>query len=318
MYDTTKPYIPEIERIIKTTWDTKYLRVEERGIHERGVHRKPSICGPDFYHVDGIGTKGEDHWRERTFQAAVLDALAMNLNDFCLARAIPIAICDHIFLPKDDNEAILQIVSFLATECRMRHIAITAGETAICDTMKGMEISITMSGFKRNLRPNQFCDGDILIGIGSSGPHSNGFTKIHEVFGDQRPSTITTSTLIYFDVIDGIDRIFEIHGMAHITGGGFTKIKRFLGDHDAHIGRDHDLQPHPIFGDLLNKGIPEKDMYSIFNCGIGFIIGVDKDAVRGCLSMLMSQFKAVVIGNVIPGTGRVCIQSKFSDQTYIY
>jgi len=315
MYDTAKPYIPEIERIMRTTWDTKYLRVDARGIN-----RKAIICGPDFYHVDGIGTKGEDHWRERTFQAAVQDALAMNLNDFCLARAIPIAICDHIFLPRDDNKAILQIMSFLAAECRMRDIAITAGETAIHHNLRGLEISITMLGFRRNLAPNQFCDGDILIGIESSGAHSNGFTKIHEVFGDKMPPTsmFITPTMIYFDVIDGIDRVFGIHGMTHITGGGFTKIKRFLGDHDAHIDRSNNLEPHLIFWDLLEKGVPEKDMYSIFNCGIGFVIGVDINIVSACLSILTSQFKAAVIGNVTQGTGKVHIQSKFSNQTYIY
>lgn len=318
MYDTTKPYISEIERIIRTTWDTKYLRVDERGIHKK----KPFDYTAMFFdHVDGIGTKGMDHWRKRTFDAAVTDVLAMNLNDFCLARAIPTSLCDHIFLPTDDREAIVQIVSHLAAECNMRHIAITAGETAIHDNMNGMEISMMMSGFKRSVEPNQYRQGDILIGIGSSGAHASGFTRIHSVYDDWEllPESITTPTLIYIDVVDSIDRVFGIHGMTHITGGAFTKIKRFLGTCDAHIGRSHNLEPHSIFWDLLEKGIPEKEMYQTFNCGIGFVIGVPVVKKSVCLSTLKeAKFNADIIGNVTSGSGNVHIQSKFSDQEYIY
>lgn len=310
MYDTTKPYIERIEAIIRSTWDTKYLRVDATGI------QKKEFWQVDFHHTDGIGTKGADHWRDRTFHAAVQDALAMNLNDFCLARAIPTAICDHIFLPKDDHEAILEIISFLAAECRMRDIAITAGETAIHDNLNGLEISITMSGFKRSLKSNQFREGDILIGIASSGPHASGFTKIHELFNDAMPRVLTTPTLVYFDHINEIDHGIGIHGMTHITGGGFTKIKRFLGACDAHIGRHHHLGPHVIFWDLLAKGVLEKELYQTFNCGIGFIIGVDRSVVDACVSLLRPQFNVAVIGNVTSGTGNVHIASKFSRRTY--
>ncbi len=314
MYETTKPYIEKIEAIIRSTWDTKYLHVDVNGIYKKDRIYRYII---DFHHTDGIGTKGVDHWRERTFHAAVQDALAMNLNDFCLARAIPTAICDHILIPEDDHEAIVQIVSFLAAECRMRDIAITAGETAIHSNLKGLEISITMSGFKRNLEPNQFHEGDILIGIESSGPHANGFTKIHELFGDAMPRVLTAPTLVYFDYINKIDRVYGIHGMTHITGGGFTKIKRFLGSYDAHIGRQHHLQPHAVFWDLLAKGVPEKELYRTFNCGIGFIIGVDYHVADACVSILKTQFNAAVIGNVISGTGKVHIASMFSGKAYI-
>ena len=109
MYDTTKPYIPEIERLIWTTWNTKYLRVDKYG-----VRKKPGAPqGPEWRHTDGIGLKGEDHWRMRTFGFAVQDALAMNLNDCVRDRAIAFEICDHIFLPVDDHEAMISVVSHL-------------------------------------------------------------------------------------------------------------------------------------------------------------------------------------------------------------
>ncbi len=310
MYDTTKPYISEIERLIQTTWQTKYVSA-----HERGVFQKYNpATGVLFRHTDGIGTKGRDHWREQTLAFAVTDALAANFNDFAVARAIPMEVCDHIFLPVDDHPAILEIVSQLAAQCSKWDIAITAGEMAIHEDFEGLEISITMLGAKRSFAANQFRDGDVLIGIESSGPHANGFTLIHNVYGDKDfPSDITTPTFIYLKHIEEIDNACDIHGMVNITGGAFTKIKKYLGQHDAYIHRWHSLEPHDIFWDLVRRGVPERIMYKTFNCGIGFIIGVSPDMTKACFSILKPDFNANIIGKVKAGLGRVHIQSMFSD-----
>lgn len=316
MYDTTKPYVSEIERLIRTTWNTKYIRVNKYGVRKK--HGAPK--GPEWRHTDGIGTKGEDHWIERTFKEAVQDALAMNLNDFARDRCIPFEICDHIFLPTDDHFAMISIVSHMADQCRMHHLAITGGEPAIHEGSKGLEISITMLGVRRSLRPNQYHNGDILIGIGSSGAHSNGFTKIHSVYDAQKSlsDSITTPTLIYYDVIDGIDRTLGIHGMTHITGGAFTKMKKYLGAHNAYIHRSHNLVPHAIFSDLVARGISDEEMYRTFNCGIGFVISVDARVVNACLKIIRQQFSAAVIGEVQSGSGSVHIESMFSKREFIY
>lgn len=317
MYDPTKPYIPEIKRLIQTTWNTKYLKVDNRG-----VLRKYSAHNVEWRHTDGIGTKGQDHWRKRTFAAAVEDALANSFNDCARDRAIPLEICNHIFLPTDDHRAIIEIVSHLAEQCRAHDIAITGGEIAIHEGSKGLEISITMLGIKRSLEANQYRDGDVLIGIGSSGAHSNGFTKIHSVYDDWEslPDNITTPTLMYYDVVDGIDRMrmISIHGMTNITGGAFTKMKEQLGAHNAYIHRRHALTPHPIFGEMLARGVREEDMYRIFNCGIGFVIGVEARFVDACLFIIRQQFRAAVIGDVKVGTGDVHIQSMFSLEEFTY
>lgn len=317
MYDTTKPYNAEIKRLIQTTWDTKYVRVDKSGVWRKFGAPK----GAEWRHTDGIGTKGEDHWRMRTFAEAVQDALAMNFNDFARDRAIPFEVCDHIFLPVDDYSAITTIVSHMADQCRMHHLAIADGETAIHEGSRGLEISITMLGVRRSGEPNEFRENDVLIGIGSSGPHSNGFTKIHHVFDEWEPlpDDITRPTLIYYDVIDSIDRMFGIHGMTHITGGAFTKMKKYLGMNDAVIHKFHGLEPHPIFWELVKRGVKEEEMYRTFNCGIGFVIGVDERTITSCLSVLkQAQFNAAVIGRVQPGHGRVHIQSMFSDREYMY
>ena len=312
MYDTTKPYLQEIERMVRRTWDTPYIYADDSGVQQKAP------VEIEFRHTDGIGTKGVHHWKQRTFKASARDALAMNLNDFALARATPFEICDHIFLPRDDNEAVLAIVSYLVADCIEYDIAITAGETAIHDNLNGLEISITMLGAKRSLAPNQFEDGDLLIGIRSSGLHSNGFTKIHEVFGDEQRPEFTVPTLVYLGQISLIEQSCEIHGMTHITGGAFTKIKRFLGALDAYIFRNHHIDPHPIFWELVRKGVSEEEMYRTFNCGIGFIIGVDSSAVNTCLSILRKEFCADVIGMIKKGTGNVHIQSAFSSREFVF
>ncbi|MDP3779341.1 MAG: AIR synthase-related protein [bacterium] len=316
MYDTTKPYNEEIKRLIRTTWNTRYVRVDKYGTRRK--HGAPK--GPAWRHVDGIGTKGEDHWRERTFCAAVQDVLAMNLNDFARDRCIPFEVCDHIFLPTDDHGVMIDLVSHMADQCVVHNLAITGGEPAIHEGSKGLEISMTMLGVRRSFKPNAFRDGDILIGIGSSGVHSNGFTRIHHVFDDWEtlPDDITTPTIIYYNVIDKIDRTFGIHGMTHITGGAFTKMKEYLGAHDAYIHRSHTLSPQQIFVNLRGRGILDEEMYKTFNCGIGFVIGVHACKVNTCLKIIRREFNADVIGNVRAGNGNVHIESMFSDQKIIF
>lgn len=316
LYDTTKPYIPEIKRLIQTTWNTKYVQV-----NQYGVRKKPGAPqGIEWRHTDGIGTKGEDHWRQRTYAAAVQDVLAMNLNDFARDRCIPFEVCDHIFLPSDDHGAMISIVSHLAEQCRSHHLAITGGEPAIHKGSQGLEISMTMLGVRRSFASNEFREGDVLIGIGSSGAHSNGFTKIHQIFDNRELLTddITIPTLIYYASIEEIDRIFGIHGMTHVTGGAYTKMKESLGAHDAIIHRSHDLKPHPIFWELVRRGVTDEEMYRTFNCGIGFIIGINERIADICMRIIREEFNAAIIGHVVPGQGNVHIQSMFSDKELIY
>lgn len=176
MYDPVKPYKGDLVKLITSTWKTPHGAMRD-GLFER------NFLHPEYHHIDGMGTKGVYHWKERTFHNAVLDALAMNLNDLAVARAIPYALIDHLIVPDEGQDAALEIIGFLADECRLRHIAITGGETAHHNNIEGLEISITMLGFVENPRPNLLRIGDVLIGIASSGLHSNGFTKVREVFG---------------------------------------------------------------------------------------------------------------------------------------
>ena len=310
MYNPTKPYKKEILKLIQKTWDSPYVSVKN------GIVKK-KFSFPEYCHTDGIGTKGIYHWQKRTFINAVIDALAMNLNGLLFMNAQPYAILNHLLLPNEDKEAILEIISHLSQECKKRKIAILGGETAIHNDMKGMELSITMLGFIKKPKENKFKIGDILIGIESNGLHSNGFTKVRENFSKHFKSEFIAPTLIYFDTISSLTQKFDIHGMIHITGGAFTKLKDLLNRTDAKIRRNHKLKPQKIFKELHQKGVSDKEMYKTFNCGIGFILSVRPKDVNKILHQI-KNFKADKIGKIIPGDGKVKIESSFSDKVIIF
>lgn len=310
MYDPTKPYKKEILKLIQKTWETPFVSVKNQ------IMRK-KFSFPEYCHTDGIGTKGIYHWQKRTFKNAVLDALAMNLNDLLMVNAQPYAILNHLFLPKDDKKAILEIIGHLSKECQKRKIAILGGETAVHNDMEGMELSITMLGFVKKPRINKFKIGDVLIGIASNGLHSNGFTKIREIFGNKIKPEFLTPTFIYFDKIFPLIEKFDIHGICHITGGAFTKLKDLLNKGDVMITRGHKLKPQKIFKELYKRGVPDDRMYKIFNCGIGIILSTDPKSANKILKEI-KKFKTDIIGKVVSGNGKVKIESNFSQKTIIY
>jgi len=314
MYDPTKPYKHRILELIRSTWNTPYLSVTE-GVYPAFTKH---ITHPEIDHTDEIGTKGLYHWQQRTFRSAVIDALAMNLNDLLLARARPYKLQNNIFLPRDDHEAILEIIEALADECKKRDIAITGGETSIHDTLEGLEISITISGFIEHPAPNRFKIGDLLIGLPSSGLHSNGFTKVREIFGPLRRSSSEASpkhrpefvepTTIYWDRVYPALKHYDIHGMMHITGGAYTKLKDILpADADVIVHADHTLAPHSIFRELYARDISDIDMYRTFNCGIGFILSAAPEETK----QLAEELGGDIIGEIVSGNGNVKITSAF-------
>jgi len=305
MYNPTKPYKYRILLLIESTWSSPYVKVK-KGLYPV-FERKISF--PEVQHTDGIGTKGFYHWRKKSFRNAVLDALAMNLNDLAMVGATPYALQNHIVLPKDDHKAILAIVRELAKECRKRKIVMTGGETSIHSDMPGMDISITVSGFVKNFPKNQCRVGDILIGIKSNGLHSNGITRVREIFGNQNREEFTAPTRIYLDEILSVMVRHKINGMMHITGGAFTKLKDILNKTDATINQPRKLQPQNIFREIYDSGVSDEKMYSTFNCGVGFVLSVPRSEAGKILSEIPNS---AVLGEVVRGVGKIKILSSFS------
>lgn len=306
MYDSKKPYKKQILELIEQTWVTPYVSVE------RGIYPvfKRKFSYPEVDHTDGIGTKGYYHWLKKTFGNAVLDALAMNLNDLALVRAVPYKLSNHITVPVED-ECVFQIIQVMVEECQRRRIAIVGGENSFHDTSEGLDISMTVSGFIKSSKENKFKVGDALIGFASSGLHSNGFTKVRGVFGDEYRPEFVEPTTIYLDQILDLDKRFDIHGMMHMTGGAFTKLKDLLDSADAIVTDRHKLEPQKIFRDIYDRGVSDKEMYKTFNCGIGFVLSASTENAK---KILAETDNADIIGEVIAGTGKVKIESMFSSR----
>lgn len=303
-YNPEKPYKNKVLNLIKETWDTPCLLLKE------GTYAffKKNFDYFEVDHTDGIGTKGIYHWEARSFKNAVVDALAMNLNDLAIVRVTPYKLQCHLILPKDDKEAILETMQHLVRECKKYDIAITGGETSIQNNMQGMDISLTVSGFIKKLKKNQFVKGDLLIGLKSNGLHSNGFTLARKILGEKFLSEFIKPTKIYLDIILNLNEKYDIHGLMHITGGAYTKLKSLLQRTNAIIDYNN-VMPQPIFQELYKRGVNDKDMYKTFNCGIGFILSVSQEDSLKITSKIKDAF---IIGEIVSGNGTVKINSIFS------
>ncbi len=314
MYDPTKPSNKIIGDHIRRTWDNKWLNVGE-GAYPMFKH-KVALGSWEIDHTDGIGTKGVLHWHHKTYRNAVIDAMAMNLNDLLMARATPFKMQNHITLPYEDLDVIDTIMSAMADECIARKICITGGETSIHDDMDGMDISITMSGLVHQRFPNYFNKDATLIGLASSGLHSNGFTHVRNAFlcdTLQFTPAMLTPTRIY----SLPDWPFSILGIQHITGGAFTKIRsKMAKDVDVFIHRNHDLKPQDEFFALYKTFNKDADagMYKTFNCGIGMVLAVHTPDV----SKILAKVGGEVIGETRPGNGKIVIESMFSKETVVF
>jgi len=307
MYDPTKPYKDQIISLIRDTWNTPYAKVI-KGAYPlvQTTHDQPY----EFDHTDGIGTKGLAHWLRRTFAHAVQDALAMNLNDMMVMGAIPYKLQNHLTLPEDDHEAICEIIAALSKQCKEMGICITGGETSIQNTLRGMDLSISMSGFCGEVRTNHLEHNDVLIGLPSNGIHSNGFTKVRELFDDLEDDEFVEPTKIYWTPeIWKQNLLAGCNAIIHIAGGGFTRLNDLL---SSDKGVFLQFPANKVFHKIYAKGVPDEEMYRTFNCGVGMVLAIpaNKPEIR---EELFFKLGGKWIGEVKSGSGKVTIKSDFSN-----
>lgn len=305
MYDPSKPYKHDLIKLIQSTWKTKYVSVTD-GVYP--VIRK-KFSYPEVQHADGIGTKGYYHSRAKSYKNAVLDALAMNLNDLALMGAVPYALVDHIVTPDMGHESVMAVVRALALECKKRSIALVGGETSHHNNVDGIDIGLVVSGFIKTVRENELKPGLVLVGLKSNGLHANGITRVRAMFGPgEWRDEFVAPTVIYLDQVHEILKICDVQGMMHITGGAFTKLKDLLKNADASISHPPAMRPQNIFVELYERGVSSEDMYTTFNCGIGFVLGMpERDAAK-----VVKRYKnAALIGSTVTGRGQVHVASAF-------
>ncbi len=342
IYDPTKPFNDQVRRLIGKTHHGGPVSVIPHGKRFKRVN-DPRWNG--YYlqdAVDGIGTKGLLHWQLDTVEYGVQDAFAMVADDLMEGNYVPVSLQDHILIQEEDTEKIFRIVGKLADLCKEHGIAITAGETAIINTLQGFEMGITATGYCRKgeeIMPRAQ-PGDVVIGLGSSGIHSNGLSFYRRELFDKRKmaletplpwgptvgAELTRPTHVYMPALKELIREMreDIHGMVHITGGGLSKLRELAPERDVDIevGRKHNLKPHEIFRFAYELDPSSERMYTRFNNGVGYAVVVSEYATEPALRVLRKHFPAEEIGIiryiVCRGTGRVAIESQYDGSTVVY
>ncbi|NMA59614.1 MAG: phosphoribosylformylglycinamidine cyclo-ligase [Clostridiales bacterium] len=276
--------------------------------------------------TDGVGTKLKYAFVLDRHDTIGIDAVAMCVNDVVCQGAKPLIFLDYVAIPKLIPEKVALIVKGVAEGCLQAGCALIGGETA---EMPGFytDGEYDIAGFccgivkkDKVINGSNIKKGDVLIGIASSGIHSNGYSLVRklfppvkenlEVFYPELNATLAevllSPTKIYVKTILTLIEEYEIKGIAHITGGGFIEnIPRILSDGlGAKIYKDSYEVP-AIFKLMQEKAkLEDEKMYNTFNMGIGMVLAVDKKIAKNVVKRLEALGeKAVVIGEVIKGSG---------------
>ncbi|AOZ93577.1 phosphoribosylformylglycinamidine cyclo-ligase [Paenibacillus crassostreae] len=275
--------------------------------------------------TDGVGTKLKIAFAMDKHDTIGIDAVAMCVNDIIVQGAEPLFFLDYLACDKVLPEKIEAIVAGIAEGCHQSGCALIGGETA---EMPGMysEGEYDIAGFtvgivdKKNIiNGSTISPGDIVIGLASSGVHSNGFSLVRKLLleqagynlhdeitelGGKLGDTLLIPTKIYVKSLLALIEKVNVKGMAHITGGGFIEnIPRMLPD-NVNVNIDYGSWPIlPIF-ELMQKqgGISNRDMFTTFNMGIGLVLVVNQKDASEALRVLQSHGEAAfVIGHVDEG-----------------
>ena len=259
--------------------------------------------------TDGVGTKLMVAFEMDKHDTIGIDAVAMCVNDVLVQGASPIFFLDYLAVGKNHPEKIEQLVKGVADGCVLSECALIGGETAEMPDMYD-ENHYDIAGFcvgavdKKNLIDgSKVAVGDILIGLPSSGCHSNGFSLIRKILfkdhdskidnfypelGKTLGEEILTPTKIYVKAIKHLFNKVDLHGMSHVTGGGFYEnLPRMLKEGQGVEIDIKSFPKKPIFT-LLQElgGIENKEMYNVFNMGIGFVLAIHPSEVDKTQALL--------------------------------
>jgi len=274
--------------------------------------------------TDGVGTKLKIAFITHRHDTVGIDLVAMCVNDIVVQGARPLFFLDYLAMGRIDLGLVEQLVAGIAAGCKKADCSLIGGETAeMPDFYKENEYD--MAGFAVGLVDNsQIIDGstirvgDRIIGLASSGLHSNGYSLARHIIFDKlglNPDSFVSElnrtvaeeplepTNIYVEPVLHLLRKHRVHGMAHITGGGFyDNVERILPRACKALIRGDSWKVPPIFNFLREKGnVSPEEMNHVFNNGIGFIIVVGSSEVEDTLAFLRGMLAgACIIGEIVP------------------
>ena len=252
--------------------------------------------------TDGVGTKLKLAFALGRHDGVGVDLVAMSVNDVLVQGAEPLFFLDYFACGKLDKAVAIRVIRGIAEGCEQAGCALIGGETA---EMPGMypEGEYDLAGFcvgvvekDRIINGSTIKPGDALLGLASSGAHSNGYSLIRRILGEDKPNsgladTLMEPTRIYVKPVLKLMEVVPVKGLAHITGGGLVgNVPRMLPDGMRAVLRKK-MWPRPEMFNWLQKNgnVAEAEMHRVFNCGIGMVICVAREQVAAALVLLKSE-----------------------------
>ncbi|MFR9524019.1 MAG: phosphoribosylformylglycinamidine cyclo-ligase [Rikenellaceae bacterium] len=279
--------------------------------------------------TDGVGTKLKLAFQMDKHDTIGIDAVAMCVNDVLAQGAEPLYFLDYVAVGHNEPSKIEAIVAGVAEGCRQSGCALIGGETA---EMPGMytDGEYDIAGFTCGVvEKSELIDGskvkvgDVLIGVASSGVHSNGFSLVRKIVADSgsdlkkvypelgdKPlgEVLLTPTMIYIKPVLEVVKACDVHGISHITGGGFDEnIPRILKSDMGIEIKEGSWEILPIFRFLEREGgVAHREMFNIFNMGVGMVIALDQaEAAKAIEILTAAGQRASIIGCVTDKAGAV-------------
>ncbi len=283
--------------------------------------------------TDGVGTKLKYAFIADKHDTVGIDCVAMCVNDVVCQGAKPLLFLDYMAVGKLFPEQAEKIVSGVAEGCRQSECALIGGETAEMPgfysvgeyDLAGFSVGIVDK--KKAITGADIKAGDVLVGLRSSGIHSNGFSLVRKLFGEDKTALsvfepklgktlleeVLTPTRIYVKTVLELIKNHTVKGVAHITGGGFIEnIPRIF---PKGVGAEIDINSYdrlPVFDMLKEKSeLPDSKLYNTFNMGIGLVLCVPKGTERDVMQAAEALGdKAYVIGKTVAGEGVTLLGAK--------
>ena len=275
--------------------------------------------------TDGVGSKVKIASDIGKWDTVGIDCIAMNVNDAICVGAEPVAFVDYLAIDDPKEEITKEIGKGLAKGAELSNISIIGGETAsLPEIVKGFDLAGTCLAYVKKdeiITGEKIVPGDVILGLSSTGLHSNGYTLARKViqengltYHDKFPDglypnkkigeVLLVPTQIYVKETIELFKKVNVHGLAHITGGGLRNLPRI--NSTVRFRINNSFEPQPIFKFLQKYGnIENKEMYQTFNMGMGLIIVVPKEDVEKSMKILksMSESTVKVVGVIEKGSG---------------
>ena len=278
--------------------------------------------------TDGVGTKIRIAQLLEKHDTIGVDCVAMCANDIICCGARPLFFLDYIAIGKNDPHKVADIVAGVAEGCVQSGCALIGGETAEHPGVMAAD-DYDLAGFcvgvvdrKDIIVPEQIREGDVLLALPSSGLHSNGFSLVRKVFdienadlkayvpelGTTLGEALLVPTRLYVKPVLAAIAAADVHGISHITGGGFYEnVPRIMPEGYCAVIEKNRIQVPAIFRLLQEKGeIPERDMYNTYNMGVGMVMAVSADTAAAAMQALQDNgVEAYEIGVIRKGEEKI-------------